>query len=151
MDVLLYIGRIVLIAAGCAALIYLSIVFKNLAETLKAATRTLDVVQRDLEKLESPLQTVDDISNTVDELHVSAKKAADSALSTFTAGMDNLKNKFDAKKDAAPETVDAIVVEEPAADFQPIADVKQTPKSSADEHPSEGAGTEPKKGEPEHE
>lgn len=120
LDVLLYIGRIILIAAGCAVLIYLAIVLKNLAETLKSATRTLDVVQRDLEKLESPLQTVDDISNTVDELHVSAKKAANSALSTFTAGMDNLKSKLD-KKPA--ETTDVVVVQEPAADFQPVEEL----------------------------
>lgn len=129
LDVLLYLGRIVLIGAGCAALIYLAIVFKNLSDTLKAATATLDIVQRDLQKLESPLQTVDDLSNTVDELHVSAKKAANSALSTFTAGMDSLKDKFTghAGETSAP---DVVIVEEPQSDFRTITEAEAADPAS---------------------
>lgn len=130
LDVLLCIGKLVLIGAGAAALIYLALVFKSLVGTLNAATKTLDIVQKDLEKLESPLQTVDDISNTVDELHVSAKKAANSALSTFTAGMDSLKNKFTSNDEPVDE--DTIVVEEPQADFQKITESEPETSDAAE-------------------
>lgn len=128
LDVLMRIAQIILVAAGCAALFWLAVVFKNLVETLKSATKTLDALQKDLEKLESPLETVDAISNTVDELHQSTKKAAESAITTFTAGMDTLKNKFDKSAPSAPETLKTEDSQPPKevsqAEFVPAADLQ---------------------------
>lgn len=137
-EILRNIGWIVMIAAGCAALIYLALVFKNLVVTAKELTKTLEILQADLAKLESPLETVEAVSKTMDELQQSVKKTATSALTVMDDGLSSLKNRFSQPKDrkdavkaesSSTESDLLLKKDEDKAEFVPIQ--KESPKPAA--------------------
>lgn len=135
-DLLIKIGQVILIAAGCAVLIYLALVFKHLVTTIKETTKTLEVLQKDLEKLESPLETVETVSKTVDELNASVKKTATAALGVMDDGLSNLKDKFSKPKPVRKSGVNSQTVQnetepESEAEFIPITSAPSEESLSA--------------------
>lgn len=83
---------------GIVALVYLILIFKELLQTVKSATKMLDTTEQQLRKLDAPLSTAENISHTVDEVHETTKKAVKTAAASIVKNVDQIKDWFSAKK-----------------------------------------------------
>lgn len=156
LDVVMRLVLIGLVVAGIGALITLAMLFKNLIQTMHSLTGALDLLQRDLAKLEGPLDTVDALSTTVNEIQTSAKRAANTAIDTFSTSSQRIMNWVDAKTsikdsshapepEAKPESKDQHdqkndhhedhSSQSPEADFKPIKpkEAQEQPETAASE------------------